>query len=551
MEVLSGAQIIVRLLERQGIEDIAGYPGGAVLPIYDALSQSSKINHILVRHEQACGFIAQGMARTSGKTAACLATSGPGATNLITAIADATMDSVPIVAITGQVASPAIGSDAFQEVDTYGLTIPITKHSYLVQSAKDLLTIIPRAFTIAASGRPGTVWIDIPKDVQQEMIEVEQWPEPGIAEPPALANLASLQEAAAMINQSKRPVLYVGGGIVQSDAGNLVETLATKANIPVAATLMALGALPDNPDLRLGMLGQHGAAYVHHVLDDCDLLIAIGCRFDDRVTGHLAGFCPQAEVIHIDIDASELGKIMTTSLEIRADAHQALEVLVDEVEFNLRDSWIAQIQCWRQEIPSDFSTGEPRELIRQVAEAAGTNAVIVTDVGQHQMWVAQSYPKLYPRKWLTSGGFGTMGFGLPAAIGAAVADPDCNIICFTGDGSILMNIQELATLAQLRTNVKVIVLDNSALGLVRQQQALFYGERYFASQLPDGPDFVELAKAFGIAALKLNANTDLQSALSEALATPGPYLISAPINEAEMVFPMVPPGAANLASIGA
>ena len=554
-ETLNGAQITVRLLERQGIRIVTGYPGGAILPIYDALGQSTVIRHVLARHEQGAGFIAQGMARASGEVAVCMASSGPGATNLLTAIADAKLDSIPLVAITGQVPKAMIGTDAFQEVDTYGLSIPITKHNFLVSSTEELLEVIPRAFEIAASGRPGPVLIDIPKDVQARSIEISQWPEPGRCRPAAPAPADALQQAATMINSAARPLLYLGGGVVHSGASALAIELAEKANLPTVMTLMALGAMPVDHALSLGMLGMHGARYCNLALDECDLLIAVGARFDDRATGKVAAFCPNAQIIHIDIDPAELDKIKTAHIGITADVSEALSRLLPMVSANSREIWVDRIRSLKAEFPQVFPDAEQPlshfGLIREIAKHLDDDATIATDVGQHQMWVAQAYPLRRPRQWLTSGGLGTMGFGIPAAIGAALAEPQRTVVCFTGDGSILMNIQELVTAGEEGANVKIVLMNNATLGLVHQQQTLFYGERLFASQFKAMPDFVRAAQALGIAAVDLDAAADPVASLHAALDQPGPCLIHASIDAEQKVYPMVPPGAANRDMIGA
>lgn len=550
---MSGAELMVRLLERQGIRTIAGIPGGANLPLYDALGQSDLIEHVLVRHEQAAGFLAQGMARATGTPQVCFATSGPGATNLLTALADAKLDSIPVVAITGQVAQALIGTDAFQEVDTYGMSIPITKHNYLVRSAAELLDVVPEAFRIAASGRPGPVLIDFPKDVQKEVIDVDAFPAPATPLPAPEAAPETLREAAALINAAQRPVLYVGGGVVQSGAADAVRALAEHASIPVAMTLMGLGILPSDHPLSLGMLGMHAARCTNYLLEECDLLFAVGVRFDDRATGKVEAFCPQARVVHIDIDRAELGKIRRPHVSMAADAREALSGLAPMIEAAGRGAWLARVRELKETAslarPGLGDTRMPYGLIDACAEILG-DAMIATDVGQHQMWVAQAYPFTRPGQLLTSGGLGTMGFGLPAAIGAALARPDTLVACFTGDGSLLMNIQELATLADLGARVKIILMNNNSLGLVHQQQELFFGRRIFASKFATAPDFVQIAAGFGIAAWDLDGADDPVEMLNEALAAPGPALIHAPVSVAEQVLPMVAPGAANSEMIG-
>ena len=554
-ETLNGAQITVRLLERQGIRIVTGYPGGAILPIYDALGQSTAIRHVLARHEQGAGFIAQGMARATGEVAVCMASSGPGATNLLTAIADAKLDSIPLVAITGQVPRAMIGTDAFQEVDTYGLTVPITKHNFLVSSAEELLEVIPRAFEIAASGRPGPVLIDIPKDVQNQAIEVADWPAPGARQLPPPAAGDAIAEAASLINAARRPLLYLGGGVVHSGAAAIAVDLAEKANLPTVMTLMALGAMPVDHPLSLGMLGMHGARYCNLALDECDLLVAVGARFDDRATGKVAAFCPQAKIVHIDIDPAELDKIKAAHVGITADVNDALGRLLPLVSENPRTAWVERIGALKAQFPQEFpGLDDPRShfgLIRTIAACLDDAAIVATDVGQHQMWVAQGYPLRRPRQWLTSGGLGTMGFGVPAAIGAALAEPQRTVVCFTGDGSILMNIQELVTAGEENVNVKIVLMNNATLGLVHQQQTLFYGARLVASQFKAMPDFVRAAQALGIAAVDLDQAANPCAALMEAISRPGPCLIHASIDAEQKVYPMVPPGAANRDMIGA
>jgi len=553
-ETLSGAQIVVRLLERQGVRTLTGIPGGAILPIYDALSQSEQIRHVLVRHEQGGGFIAQGMSRATGVPAVCMASSGPGATNLLTAIADAKLDSIPLVAITGQVPKALIGTDAFQEVDTYGLSIPITKHNFLVGNAEDLLSVIPRAFAIAASGRPGPVLVDIPKDVQNQLVEVRAWPTAGCAERPAAPAASLIERAAAMINAAAKPILYLGGGVVHSGAAEAAVELAEVGRLPTVMTLMALGAMPVDHPLSLGMLGMHGARCTNLALDECDLLIAVGARFDDRATGKVAGFCPQAQIIHIDIDPSELDKIKTAHVGIAGDVATVLQLLLPGIEHRQREDWLARVAELKAahplRMPGIDDPRTPYGLIRAVADCLDDEATIATDVGQHQMWVAQAYPLRRPRQWLTSGGLGTMGFGMPAAIGAALAEPQRTVVCFTGDGSILMNVQELVTAAEENVNVKIILMNNASLGLVFQQQTLFYGERIYASQFKGMPDFIRVAEGFGLAAVDLDQEADPLSALASALASRGPVLIHASIALHEQVLPMVPPGAANKEMIG-
>ncbi|EPB4338965.1 acetolactate synthase large subunit [Enterobacter kobei] len=548
----TGAQLIVHLLERQGITTVAGIPGGTVLPLYDALSQSTKIRHVLARHEQGAGFIAQGMARTQGKPAVCMACSGPGATNLVTAIADARLDSIPLICITGQVPSSMIGTDAFQEVDTYGISIPITKHNYLVRDISELPQVISDAFRIAQSGRPGPVWIDIPKDVQTAEIEIDVLPEPGDRAPAPEFSAESVRDAAAMINAANRPVLYLGGGAI--NAANEIRQFAEKASLPTTMTLMALGMLPKAHPLSLGMLGMHGARSTNYILQEADLLIVMGARFDDRAIGKTEQFCPNAKIIHVDIDRAELGKIKQPHVAIQGDVAEVLAQLIPQTDATDRADWRQLVADLQKEFPGAIPTeGDPLShygLINAVAACVDDSAIITTDVGQHQMWTAQAYPLNRPRQWLTSGGLGTMGFGLPAAVGAALANPDRKVICFSGDGSLMMNIQEMATAAENQLDVKIILMNNEALGLVHQQQSLFYKQGVFAATYPGMINFMQIAAGFGLHTCDLNAEEDAHAALQAAISRPGPALIHVRIDPEQKVYPMVPPGAANTEMVG-
>ncbi|WP_370974006.1 acetolactate synthase large subunit [Enterobacter wuhouensis] len=548
----TGAQLIVHLLERQGITTVAGIPGGTVLPLYDALSQSTQIRHVLARHEQGAGFIAQGMARTQGKPAVCMACSGPGATNLVTAIADARLDSIPLICITGQVPSSMIGTDAFQEVDTYGISIPITKHNYLVRDISELPQVISDAFRIAQSGRPGPVWIDIPKDVQTAEIEIDVLPEPGDRAPAPEFSAESVRDAAAMINAAKRPVLYLGGGAI--NAADEIRQFAEKANLPTTMTLMALSMLPKAHPLSLGMLGMHGARSTNYILQEADLLIVMGARFDDRAIGKTEQFCPNAKIIHVDIDRAELGKIKQPHVAIQGDVAEVLAQLIPQTDATERADWRQLVADLQREFPGAIPTeGDPLShygLINAVAACVDDSAIITTDVGQHQMWTAQAYPLNRPRQWLTSGGLGTMGFGLPAAVGAALANPDRKVICFSGDGSLMMNIQEMATAAENQLDVKIILMNNEALGLVHQQQSLFYKQGVFAATYPGMINFMQIAAGFGLHTCDLNAEEDAHAALQAAISRPGPALIHVRIDPEQKVYPMVPPGAANTEMVG-
>ncbi len=554
MTTYSGAQLMVKLLERQGVRIVAGIPGGSILPFYDALGQSTQVRHVLARHEQGAGFIAQGIARSTGAPGVCLASSGPGATNLLTAIADAKLDSIPLVALTGQVPTSLIGTDAFQEVDTYGLSLPIAKHNFLVASASELLQTLPAAFRLAASGRPGPVVVDVPKDVQLERIEVDALPEPGRASEPPAFDEAAVRRAAQLIAQAERPVLYLGGGVIASGAAKLALALAERASLPAALTLNALGAVPADHPLSLGMLGMHAARSTNLALEECDLLVALGARFDDRATGKPQAFCPKARIVHVDIDATEIHKIKPAHVAVRGDLRAVLEALLPLVPARPPGPWVERVAALQRAhglaAPAAKDLRSPHGLVRAVASFLDDSAVVATDVGQHQMWVAQAYPLRRPRQWLSSGGLGTMGFGLPAAIGAALAAPERTIVCFSGDGSLLMNLQEMATAFEEGANVKVVLMNNRSLGLVAQQQELFYGRRTFASRFKASPDFVALARGFGLFAVDLDQERDPKAALGDALRRRGPCLVHASIDENEMAMPMVPPGAANREMIG-
>lgn len=551
---ITGAQLIVKMLEHHGISTVTGIPGGTVLPLYNALSQSRVIRHILARHEQGAGFMAQGMARTSGKAAVCIACSGPGATNLVTAIADARLDSIPLVCITGQVPTAMIGTDAFQEVDTYGISIPITKHNYLVRDISEIPQVFVDAFRLAQSGRPGPVWIDIPKDVQTAEIDISELPAVAEMLTPVAIETQVIAEAAAMINQAKRPVLYLGGGIISAGAAEQARALAEWANLPTTMTLMALGTLPAKHPLSLGMLGMHGARSTNFILHEADLLIVLGARFDDRAIGKTEAFCPNAKIIHVDIDRAELGKIKQANIAIRGDVSEVLSQLTPHIEAQPRNEWRQMVSDLQHEFPFAMPGVDdplmPYGLIRAAAACVDDEAIITTDVGQHQMWVAQAYPLNRPRQWLTSGGLGTMGFGLPAAVGAALSNPTRKVLCFTGDGSLMMNIQEMATAAENQLDVKIILMDNQALGLVHQQQTLFYQKNVFAATYPGTIDFLMIARGFGLATCDLNGAADPVAALQEAISRPGPCLIHVRINANEKVYPMVPPGASNIEMIG-
>lgn len=543
METLNGAQIACRLIERQGVQVVFGIPGGAILPFYDALA-ASPLRHILARHEQGAGFMAQGLARATGQAGVAIATSGPGISNLLTAIADAKADSVPLVCFSGQVPQTLIGTDAFQEIDALALARPITKAAWMARRPEDLLKLIPDAFRLALSGRPGPVLIDLPKDVQTARVDVTAWPEPGRAEAAPTPSPRDVERAAALIQAAQRPVLYLGGGVVMAGAGALAQRLAERLDAPVAQTLMGLGALAPEHPLALGLMGMHARPSTNLILEEADLLLVLGARFDDRATGRLAKFCPHAKVVHADIDPRELGKLRRPDASLRGGVAEALESLLRACPPQARPDWRARAAELR--VAHGWTVGHtaPAALFQACAQALPT-AVVSTDVGQHQMWAAQHYPLRRERQLLTSGGLGTMGFGLPAAIGAALADPSRPALCISGDGSLLMNVQELATLAECGAWVKILLMDNRSLGLVHQQQDLFYGGRRQASVYTTGPAWAALAQAFGVPGLDLEAQTDPVSALRTALLAPGPGLIRVPISDQAKVWPMVAPGGSN------
>lgn len=543
---VSGAEIIVKLLEMYGMDIVAGIPGGATLPLYNAL-YGSPIRHILTRHEQGAGFIAHGIARSTGRPAACIATSGPGATNLVTPLADAKLDSVPLMAFTGQVSTPLIGTDAFQEVDTYGMTLPITKHNFLVKSASELLRVIPGGLAICTSGRPGPVLIDVPKDVQLETVEVPMWPEIPVRRNNTSPDISAIEEAAGLINAAERPVLYVGGGIIASGCHDDLACLARKNSIPLVMTLMGLGCFPPDDPLYLGMLGMHAAPFTNRIVHEADLIVAIGARFDDRAIGRAEEFCPGAKIVHVDIDGAEINKVKNAHVSIIADAGVVIRLLIDLVERNARHHWLRGVDRLRDIFPFRWpaDASAPVNVIRDIARVAPADTVVATDVGQHQMWVAQAYPFRFPRSLLTSGGLGCMGFGLPAAIGAALANPDRHVLCISGDGSFQMNMQEMATLAELGLSVTVIIMNNGHLGLVRQQQELFYEKRFMASRFGLRLDFAALAQQYGIQGLRVTERQQLRPALAAAFADRRPFVIDIAVHHAENVLPIVPPGRAN------
>lgn len=547
----TGAQIICESLIAEGVDVMFGFPGGVLLPFYDTLPQYPQIKHILVRHEQAAAHAADGYARATGKVGVCMATSGPGATNLVTGIANAYLDSVPIVALTGQVSRSLIGKDAFQEIDIAGITLPITKHSYVAMDTGSLAKIFKEAFYIARTGRPGPVLIDIPKDVMQETAEFVYPEKVSLAgyKIPTSGHPAQLKNAANLINEAKRPLILAGRGVIISQAAEELKELAEKSQIPVTTTLLGIGAFPENHMLSFGMVGMHGTGYANKALDSTDLLIAIGTRFSDRVTGKITSFCPHAKIIHIDMDPAEIGKNVRVDVPIVGDVKAVLQAMNKLIEKKNHVEWVEQVDEWRKQHPM-LHTGVgsgllPQYIISQLYEATRGEAIIVTGVGQHQMWAAQHYIYHYPDSFISSGGLGTMGFGLPAAMGVKVGRPDKTVWLIDGDGSFQMTIQELATLVQDNINIKIALMNNGYLGMVRQWQDLFYKKNYVATPL-SCPDFVKVAEAYCVAGIHVTRREEVKNAIEQAMAYDGPFLINFAIEPEENVYPIVPPGAANI-----
>ncbi len=561
MTTMTGAQITIESLLAEGVDTIFGYPGGAILPTYDALVQNTALRHILVRHEQGAAHMAEGYARVSGRPGVVLVTSGPGATNTVTGIADAYMDSTPLVVICGQVPTNMIGNDAFQEADVTGITRPCTKHNYLIRDVNDISRTIKEAFHIAGSGRPGPVLIDLPKDVQTaeapfsypETVSLRGY------KPTLKGNIRQIERALEVIEQAERPLFYVGGGVQWSGASEALIELVRGLKIPITTTVMALGVYPSEDPLSLGMLGMHGGYWTNMAVQNCDALIAVGARFDDRVTGRTSDFAPKAKkIVHIDIDPSSISKNIKVDVPIVGDIKEVLQVMLGKVKTReqlaprqkLWGEWRQHIMAWKQEKPLPYETqgadGEilPRGVLEEINRITGGEAIVVTDVGQHQMWAAQMMKFTQPRSWLTSGGLGTMGYGLPAGIGAHFAAPDRQVVVISGDGSIQMNIQELSTAVQYHVPVKVVILNNHYLGMVRQWQEKFYEERYSHSYMDAMPDFVKLAEAYGAKGFRAEKSSELSATLGAAFAEAGPVLVEVVIPKSEGVFPMVPAGGA-------
>jgi len=545
---LTGAQIICESLVKEGVEVIFGILGGVILPLYDTLPQYPQLRHILTRHEQGAVHAAEGYARATGKVGVCFATSGPGATNLVTGIADASLDSVPLVAITGQVIRSLIGKDAFQEIDITGITLPITKHNYLALDADLLAETMKEAFHLARTGRPGPVLIDLPKDVQTSQAEFN-YPNkvnlPGY-KPTLKGHPAQIKKAAKLINEAKQPVILAGRGVNISGAFSELKYLAETAQLPLVTTLLGISSFPESHALSYGWLGMHGMAYANMAISAADLIIAIGMRFDDRATGRISGFAPDAKIIHIDIDAAEIGKNVRVDVPIVGDAKNVLKELNKLITQTEHIDWVGQLDKWRKEHPSisirDCDEILPQYVVRQIYEITKGDAIIVTGVGQNQMWAAQHYFFDKPNSLITSGGLGTMGFELPAAMGAKVGCPDETVWCIAGDGGFQMTIQELATIAKEKIAVKIAILNNGFLGMVRQWQDLFYEKRYVATPL-NCPDFVKIAEAYCIPGLTVRHKKDVAPAIKKAMDEPGPFLINFMVEPEENVYPMVPPGA--------
>jgi len=548
-EVITGSEMLLRSLLLEGVDCVFGYPGGAVLYIYDAMYGFSDFNHLLTRHEQGAIHAADGYARSTGKVGVCIATSGPGATNLVTGIATAYMDSVPLVVITGNVATTLIGSDAFQEADIVGITMPITKHSYLVRDVKDLPRIVHEAFHIANTGRKGPVLIDIPKDVSAAKALFEPVKEVHLRgyNPTVQPNRNQVEKMIRAIEQAERPVLLVGGGAIYSGAHEELFEFVTKTEIPITTTLLGLGVFPTGHELHMGFPGMHGTWTANTAIQNADLLINIGARFDDRVTGKLSGFAPQAKVVHVDIDPAEIGKNVPTEIPIVGDAKAVLQVANTLAKrADKADAWRAQIRQWKESKPFSYTDSDtelkPQWVISMIHETTKGDAIVTTDVGQHQMWAAQFYPFNKPRSFVTSGGLGTMGFGFPSAIGAQMGNPDRTVVSINGDGGMQMCAQELAVCAINNIPVKVAILNNQVLGMVRQWQELIYDNRYSHIDLAGSPDFVKLAEAYGVKGFRATNKEEARRAWEEALKHPGPAVVEFVVRKEENVFPMVPQG---------
>src|SRR5918997_2784981 len=551
---MRAADALWRALEAEGVEHVFGIPGGANLPTYDAL-YDSEITHIQARHEQGAGHAAEGYAKASGRVGVALATSGPGATNLVTAIADAMMDSVPTVFLTGQVRTELLGTDGFQEADTTGITMPIVKHSILIQDPREIPQAIHEAFHVARTGRPGPVLVDIPQDLSRAEISYEPVDSvnlPGY-KPTTEGNPKQIRQSAKALANARRPVIYAGGGVINADASKELVELCVSDRFPVTCTLMGLGGFPAPHDQWLGMLGMHGTRTANYAMDEADLICCIGARFDDRITGKLSEFAPHAKFIHIDVDPAEISKNIPAHIPIVGDCRHVLKKLVKEyrglegVDPGRTDEWWQKIRGWQEKHPLGYTDStdaeiKPQFMVQALYEATGGDAIVTSDVGQHQMWAAQYYHFNQPRRWINSGGLGTMGFGLPAALGAAVGCPDQTVVCIAGDGSIQMNIQELATCSEDKIPVKVFIMNNGYLGMVRQWQELFWDKRYSHVDMGSYPDFVKLAEAYGAIGLRFTDKSTLMDDMRTALETDGPVLVDVRVTREENTYPMIAPG---------
>ena len=559
---MRAADALMEALKAEGVEHVFGIPGGANLPTYDAL-YDAELMHVQARHEQGAGHMAEGYAKSSGRVGVAMATSGPGATNLVTAIADAMMDSVPTVFITGQVRTDLLGTDGFQEADVNGITMPVVKHSFMVQDPRYIPDYVHAAFHIASTGRPGPVLVDIPQDLSRADIDYEPSTDqpdlPGY-KPSTEGNIKQIRIAAKAIANAARPVLYTGGGVVNANASEELREFARSDRFPVTSTVMGLGAFPAPDEQWLGMLGMHGTRAANYAMDEADLIVCIGARFDDRITGKLSEFAPRAKFVHIDIDPAEISKNVPAHIPIVGDAKQVLPKLTKEyralsADSSRLDEWLTRIAAWQKEYPLDYERNEqgeikPQAMVEAMYKATGGEAIITSDVGQHQMWAAQYYDFAKPRRWINSGGLGTMGFGLPSAIGAKVANPGDDVVCLAGDGSLIMNVQEFATAVHHEIPVKVFLMNNGYFGMVRQWQELFWEKRYSSVEMGPSPDWVKLADAFGAKGVLVEDQAEVEGAMRDALAEEGPVLLDVRVTPEENCYPMIPAGAAARDMVG-